>query len=356
MQAKIYKEVPFDPSQLKVEVKNTTIGKLCEMLEHDMFDLQPNFQRHPNIWNNSKKSRFIESIILGLPIPSLYFYVDHSSKRWIVIDGLQRLCALKDFVVDQSMHLRNLEFLDKYSDYSYDDFTYFERVEMSMRDVTLNIISGEASKEAIYLIFKRINSDGVVLKPAEIRNALYCGKGMDFVKSVADSEEFLRVIGTSVSINRMSHYDYVSRFMAFYMNGYESYKENMDVFLGEALKYLNDSDGEQFGELRDAFFRSLHICCSLLGRNVFRSPIVPENRKTNPMSITLFETMMYSVSYLNLADAQRLQNRKEMYVEQYAEMFKDPQLQKLLAQGTGKPNSVYYRFKMMEQLVKNVLL
>ena len=346
---------PFDPSQLKVEVKNTTIGTLCDMLAHDMIDLQPNFQRHAHIWNDAKKSRFIESIILGLPIPSLYFYIDYNNKKWVVIDGLQRLCALKDFMVDNKLKLSGLNFLHDYKGHTYDVFPYFERLEMSMRYVTLNIISGEASKEAIYIIFQRLNSEGMALKPAEIRNALYCGKGMDFIKKIADDPEFLDVIDGAVSTNRMMHYDYVARFMAFYLKGYESYKENMNVFLGNALTEMNKEEMD-FEELRHVFFSSLQVCVLLLGKDVFRSPIIADKKKSNPMSITLFETMMCSVARLTERQIQLLFSNRDVYISSYNALFVDKEWVKYLSQGTGKPASVTYRFEKMENLVKNIVL
>ncbi len=358
MQANVYNDVPFDPSQLKVEVKNTTIKVLCDMLEHDMIDMQPDFQRHANLWDIKKKSRFIESIILGIPIPSMFFYVDMDSKKWVVIDGLQRLCALYDFMVTRKARLKGLELLRNLENFSVDEFSYFDQLDMAMRNVTLNVISGDASRDAIYLIFKRINSEGLALRPAEIRNALYRGKGMDFIKSIADDAEFLKLIDGAVSTKRMVHYDYVARFMAFYINGYQSYKDKMDTFLGDTLNNLNTTSEQYlFTELRETFFRSLRICCSLLDEDVFRSPIVWDNKKkSNPMSITLFETMMCSVSHLDMNQAQNLLNQKNLYRDMYYTLFQDHKLQKMLAQGTGQPNSVHYRFEKMDQLVKNVMI
>ena len=358
MQVNIYKELPFDPSQLKVEVKNTTVKVLCDMLEHDMIDMQPDFQRHANLWDIKKKSRFIESIILGIPIPSMFFYVDRDSKKWVVIDGLQRLCALYDFMVTKKVRLKGLELLKNVEDYSLEEFSYFDQLDMAMRNVTLNVISGDASRDAIYLIFKRINSEGLALRPAEIRNALYRGKGMDFIKSIADDPEFLKVINGAVSTKRMVHYDYVARFIAFHINGYHSYKDRMDTFLSDTLNNLNAiHDQYLFTELRETFFRSLRICCSLLDEDVFRSPIMIDSRKkSNPMSITLFETMMYSVSHLDMRQEYILLNCKNKYRDLYFELFKDSKLQKMLAQGTGQPNSVHYRFEKMEELVNITLL
>lgn len=350
---------PFDPSQLKVEVKNTTIRALCDMLANEIIDLQPDFQRHANLWSETKKSRFIESLILGIPIPSMFFYVDYGSKKWIVIDGLQRLCALQDFMVDQTLALHGLEFT-QHDGSTFGEFSYFERLEMMMRDVTLNIISGEASKDAIYLIFKRLNSEGLSLRPAEIRNALYHGYGMDFVKQLAESDAFQKVIHGKVSTKRMMHYDFVARFISFYHFGYKDYPQNgsMDDFLGEALAYFNKSDSLfLFANIQNDFYRSLDVCIQLLGQDAFRSPNKAQDNKkrSNPISIALFEAMMCSVSHLTDEEVRLLLDRTPKYRELYFDLFKDKDLEKLLSQGTGKRKSVIYRFEQMEQIVKTTL-
>ena len=182
---------PFDPASLKVEVKNSTVDQLRLMLKNNLIDLQPDFQRSPNLWTPQEKSRLIESIILGIPLPSFYFYIDSDKEKWVVIDGLQRLCSIQDFMVEKTLRLKGLEFLrDKCEGKSYDDFSYFDQLNMSMRSVTLNIISGVSSVEAQYIIFKRINSTGTMLSSAEIHNALFHGRAMELGKKMATSCQF----------------------------------------------------------------------------------------------------------------------------------------------------------------------
>lgn len=354
---------PFDPSSLRVEVKNTTVGQLADMLKNGMIDLQPDFQRHRDLWNKSKKSRLIESIILGLPLPSFYFYVDATQKKWVVIDGLQRLCSINDFMVARKLKLSGLQFLGQtHNSRNYEDFSYFEQLEMSMRSVTLNLISGASSAEAKYIIFQRINSESTKLSPAEVRNALFHGRSMDLVKRLAESPEFEQATNNGVSKKRLLHFDYVSRFFAFYIQGYEDYmSDRMDYFIGNALERMNRYQGEEdWKKAETVFFESLSICRSLLGKDAFRQPLNETDRKntdikSNPISISLFESMMWSVSGLTEEEKQKLLNRKLRYVSGYAGMFKDEFLRKELSDGTNQYKSVNYRFTMMEQLVKNVL-
>ena len=354
---------PFDPSSLKVEVKNTTVGQLADMLRNKMIDLQPDFQRHGDLWGRGKKSRLIESIILGLPLPSFYFYIDESKEKWVVIDGLQRLSSIDDFMVVRNLRLTGLQFLANTHDKrTFEDFSYYEQLEMSMRSVTLNVISGASSVEAKYIIFQRINSEGTKLSPAEIRNALFHGRSMELVKRLAESNEFVDATNGSVSARRLRHYDYVSRFFAFYIQGYEDYLDNkMDLFIGNALERMNNYRGEDdWDKAEKVFIDSLAVCKSLLGKGAFRQPLNEKDRKnedvkSNPISISLFEAMMWSVSQLTDSEKQELINKKPIYVAKYAELFKDDFLRKELSNGTNKYKSVNYRFMMMEKIVKDVL-
>ena len=79
------------------------ISDIRDWNNNNRLELQPDFQRHADLWSVKKKSRLIESIILGLPLPSFYFYIDEEREKWVVIDGLQRLCAINDFMVEQSL-------------------------------------------------------------------------------------------------------------------------------------------------------------------------------------------------------------------------------------------------------------
>ena len=353
---------PFDPSSLKVEVKNTTVGQLADMLRNKMIDLQPDFQRHGDLWGPPKKSRLIGSLILGLPLPSFYFFIDADKEKWVVIDGLQRLCSINSFMVEESLKLTGLQFLDKtHNGRLYGDFSYFEQLEMSMRSVTLNIISGASSAEAKYIIFQRINSEGTKLTPAEIRNALFHGPSMDLVKRLAESTPFEIATNGKVSKKRLLHYDYVSRFFAFYMQGYDAYLgNNMDFFIGKALEKMNRfTSDEEWRNVEKAFYDSLSLCTSLLGADAFRQPPTKDDNgkviKFNPISLSLFESMMWSVSQLSESERSRLLERKKVYVAKYTEMFEDEALRKYLSNGTNNSQSVVYRFMAMQKLVSDVL-
>lgn len=349
---------PFDPSTLKAEVKNATIGQLVEMLRNNLIDMNPDFQRHSNLWTNSKKSQLIESILLGLPLPSFYFYNDSSKEKWVVIDGLQRLCALKSFMVDGDLKLKDLEFLDskKYGIH-YKNFSYYDKLAISMHPVTLNVLSGSASAEARYIIFQRVNSKGTQLNPIEIRNALYQGAATQLISRLVENDLFKRMVATKISTERMKDREFVSRFLTFYLNDYNRYigYKKLDIFISKAMDDINKQfEGDKCDIIVDAFNRSLSTCMELLGDDAFRKPSLDKKRK-NQLSLAIFEMLTVTIAHLDYNLHEELIRRKELFGTLYRKLFKDPNLQKFLSDGTGKPRAIKYRFQSIENVINQTL-
>src|SRR5712691_5980571 len=91
---------PFDPTLILINSQSMTVDLMIRRIEHDEINLQPDFQRMGGIWDDVKQSRLIESLLLRIPLPA--FYLDAADdNRWLVIDGLQRLTALRRFILDK---------------------------------------------------------------------------------------------------------------------------------------------------------------------------------------------------------------------------------------------------------------
>jgi hypothetical protein len=111
---------PFDPNKIDVITRNTTVELLLSRIRDGRIDLEPEFQRHRGIWNLRAKSRLIESLLLRIPLPTLYAAeVEDAEESWTVVDGIQRLTAIAEFVEPsaldtQPLALRDLEYLQQY--------------------------------------------------------------------------------------------------------------------------------------------------------------------------------------------------------------------------------------------------
>ena len=120
---------PFDPEKIDVITQARTVDLLLTRLREGELDLSPEFQRRSNVWDDARKSGLIESMLLRIPIPSLYVSEDKEGK-YTVVDGLQRLCAISHFVDVAALNkavkvsldplrLQRLESLGEYIGFSF---------------------------------------------------------------------------------------------------------------------------------------------------------------------------------------------------------------------------------------------
>ena len=106
------KELKMNDLTSMITTKELTIAQLLRRISEGALDLAADFQRHADLWDNDRKSRLIESVIVRIPLPA--FYIDATNEeKWLVIDGRQRLTALKQFVSDKTLKLSGVEHLKK---------------------------------------------------------------------------------------------------------------------------------------------------------------------------------------------------------------------------------------------------
>ena len=148
---------PFTAKDIRVTNINIELHSLLKRLEYDEINLNPNFRKNIEIWSEEKMSRFIESILLRLPLPVLYFDTSNPDK-WIVVDGLQRLYTLKKFIVDdKSFKLKDLEFLKNLNGKTYNDLDNSLKRIINTTVFIIYLIEAQTPKELRHAIYKRIN-------------------------------------------------------------------------------------------------------------------------------------------------------------------------------------------------------
>jgi len=161
---------PFDPTKIDIEMKPLNIDLLIKRMKSDppRIDLNTDFRRQGNLWNKKHQSSLIESVLIGIPVPAFYF--DGSDdNNWEVVDGLQRLWALKNFVIDKTLKLRKLEYLKKYETCKFDDLPLFLQGRIEETAVTAHIIKPGTPEEVRRNIFKRIRFVGESCTPPDTR-------------------------------------------------------------------------------------------------------------------------------------------------------------------------------------------
>ena len=105
---------PFNPTLINIITKQMSLDTLIKRMKEGEVNLAPDFQR-AEVWKPTAKSRLIESLLIRIPLPA--FYMDATNEdNWLVVDGLQRLSTLRDFVINKTMKLQDLEFLTQFRD------------------------------------------------------------------------------------------------------------------------------------------------------------------------------------------------------------------------------------------------
>lgn len=345
---------PYDPSQIDISPKNQSLDLLLNRVENEEIDLMPDFQRKAGLWAPKQKSQLIESLILRIPLPAFYFDGTDNDK-WIVIDGLQRLTALKEFFIDKTLRLTGLEFLKDLEGLGCDDMPKVYLRRMKETQVICYIINPGAPINLKYNIFKRINTGGLHLEPQEIRHALYQGFATNYLKKLSDNDTFKRVTGYSVPTDRMMDREFVLRFIAFYELGVDKYDGIVDDFLNAAMALINKkykNDPTYADALEQKFLFVLETSEKIFGRFAFRR--MPDKEKRRTMSKALFETWTAVLAKRSNEELDKLVLKREYLVEKYMPMFtEDEEFYNSI--GSGKIYSVRKRFEKIESLVSEVL-
>jgi hypothetical protein len=341
---------PFDPSKIKVDREPMSVFQVLRKISLGEIILNPEFQRNL-VWDPVRRSRLVESALLRIPLPAFYFDgID--ANRWAVIDGLQRLSTLLDFVTHKSFALQGLEYLSLAEGKSFDELPRGMQRDLEETQVTLFIIRPETPHEVKFTIFYRINTGGLVLTAQEIRHALFQGVATSLLKELAASTEFERATDEGVSDIRMDARECVLRYLAFHIHPFDTYsKSDLNAFLSTTMKELNEMPPSEISQLRDSFLEAMARARAVFGKYAFRKFNFGGRR--GPVNKALFESW---ANALQAYDPSLLEQRSEKLQKLLSEMFSnDLDYSKSLSAGTGSVKSVQSRFEGAHKAIRESL-
>ncbi len=345
---------PFDPKSVRVTPKYLMIDAIIKRIEHDEIDLEPGFQRKAGIWNEGAKSRLIESILINIPLPAFYF--DGSDDdNWEIIDGLQRLTALKEFIIDGSLKLSGLEFLTKYRDNSFLDLPRSFQRRIQETQITAFVIQEDVNPNVKFHIFKRINTGGLPLSSQEIRHALNPGIAPELLMEMAESDLFKKATANGISDDRMADRECVLRFFAFTITHYSEYKEgDFHKFLNKQMDRINNMSNDKIDLLRAKFKRAMKTAIDIFAYDAFRKRYHPRSARY-PINKSLFETWSVNLGKLSDMETKTLVAKKERVKEHFINLMLDLKFEASISQGTGSVARVHERFVGIENIITDVL-
>lgn len=351
---KIVMDNPFNPRDIDIKTKTMSMDNIIKRLKENEIDLAPDFQRNMNLWDDEKQSRLIESLLIKFPLPAFYFDGSDDNK-WLVVDGLQRLSAIKNFVVDQTLRLTGLEFLEKLNGHTFAELPRTFQRQIEEAEIISYVINPGTPEDVKFNIFKRINTGGLVLEPQEIRHALNQGIPARFVAELAQLDEFKRATGYVISSKRMLDREFVTRFISFYINDPNDYKPDLDTFMTKSMGQIKHLSEKERDEIKRNFSEAMKCVMAIFGKWAFRK-VYDITEKRRPINKALFE--VWSVMLARLNDSQRhaIINNKELVFERFIILMNmDNFFVSSITSSTGDKSRIKYRFSQIENLLKESL-
>jgi hypothetical protein len=351
---------PFDPDDIDVATRSMTIDLFLSRIRNEAIDLAPDFQRRSGIWTERQQSRLIESILLRIPLPTLYAAEDED-ENWAIVDGIQRLTTITRFIEPQliqrePLRLTGLEYLGP----SFDGFEYDQlppRLKRRLREteLVLHLIRHGTPEEVKFNIFARINTGGLPLSSQELRHALIPGTARRYLATLAGSAEFRTATDNSINDERMADREMVLRFIAFFLNRPEDFRAyDFDGFLSDAMRSLDKLSKAELDLIETAFLNAMTLAVRIFGDDAFRKRYYPGAARL-PINKALFESISVSLAKLSAQEGEKCATESAFIKDGLIKLLHDREFEAAISQGTGDVRKVRKRFAAVSSLLRDAL-
>ncbi|HWK94979.1 MAG TPA: DUF262 domain-containing protein [Pseudolabrys sp.] len=319
------------------------VETIVKRLNDNAFFVPP-FQRQ-FVWSQRHASRFIESLLMGLPVPGIFLYKEAKTSRHLVVDGQQRLRTLQYFhsglFIDRAFKLIGVR--DEWEGLAYKDLSPSEQLKLDDSIVHATIFQQDEPKDqlkSLYFVFERINSGGMRLSPQEIRNCISEGPSMELTRDLNDNKDWRSIFGEKKN-RRLKDQELVLRALAMFDQRTE-YKAPMREFLNEfADKELQKKDVER---LKKLFVDSIALINEVYGNKAFRP--------SRALNAAAFEAVM--VGLAARLSAQKSAPDPKKFAAAYDKLFKDKDFLRACERATAREDTVETRQKEAISAFKSI--
>ncbi len=283
--------VPFQYAISTKGIDYDVQGLVKRLIDGDI--LIPRFQRG-FVWSLKEASRFIESLLFGLPVPNIFLSEEPDTQRLLVVDGQQRLTTLRCFyeglwpLTKREFVIKGTGAKGKYEGATYKSLSDADRRRLDNSSLRASIIKQEQPSEdnsSIFHIFERLNTGGVSLTPQEIRAAIYHGKFSDLINELNKNKQWREIYGLENRL--MRDQELILRFFAFYYNA-QNYETPMKEFLNKFMARNRDLSKYSGESLSLLFSKSIAIIHKSVGKRAFRP--------SRAINIAVFDAVMVGIT------------------------------------------------------------
>ncbi|WEF32422.1 DUF262 domain-containing protein [Pseudoduganella chitinolytica] len=321
-----------------------TVRQLYDMfLEGNIF-VPPEYQRQ-FVWPVDRESELIESILLGIPVPSL-FMATNPDATWEIVDGVQRLSTIVHFASDDPAQLKkinrkhslviaNLEKLSGLNHGTYAELAKSMQLMFMTRPIRVTVLNDKSDMNVRFDLFERLNTGGVSLTNQEIRNCIFRGKFNESLKLLSQSEEFVKAVklNDASQKNGMAE-EYVLRFFAYYDN-HSNFDHSVKEFLNDYMK-AHASKGPAATKVA-LFKRVFSTLAEAYPNGITRG-------QSSITAANLYEA-------LAVGTALAMKAKKPISVRKLAKLADNPDLKKLTTGATNSRRMVLSRINFVKDAV-----
>lgn len=338
------KKIREERRKIKIQDADIMVSQLKEMyVDRESIDVHPEFQRVFR-WTQKQKSRFIESILLGIPIPPI-FVAEDEDLNWDIIDGVQRLSTIFEFlgvlkddenrtlkpsVLVETKTLKELEGKVWDNEYYKHKFSFEQSkyLKNAFLNATLRIIKvdTESDPKAKYDIFDRLNTGGSRLSSQEIRNCLAIMLNRNFytwLRQLSYNPDFIECMPLSENAKKeQDDLEYVLRFLVYRNINSSEFSSSDDIteVITDKMREFCITDNLNYEKEKEVFDKTFELLHSALGDDVFRKYYAEKNRFKGGVMISSFEIIAIGISN-NLEDILKLEDSIKYIKEKIKSLY-----------------------------------
>ncbi|MDF2036328.1 DUF262 domain-containing protein [Cytobacillus oceanisediminis] len=381
-----FKIKEIDISELQKKAKERTVK--TQNVEYDLetmvkrinsgqIKLDPEYQRNHR-WSDETASRLIESLILNIPIPTIYLsqdidadeeLEDESISRFSVIDGQQRLTSIKRFI-ENELILTKMEVLSNLEGFRYKNLPGFLKRRLDERTIKCLRIDSTLDAQVKYDIFERLNSGSVKLEPQELRNAIYRGKFNKLIKKLAKNIDFMILNQIDIEnreenkkVKKMEDVELVLRFLSLVDNRYKNYRPNLKTFLSDSMKsFTNEASDKDLENYQCIFEKTMAFIRINFGDAAFAKYkyLGKEDGTEKLVYASKFNAAVYDALSITIADELIKNNSFETYnisefKNKYILLFKSPEFIESISGSINDKTKLETRIETVKGLIRGEL-
>ena len=333
---------------------NLDIAILVDRFERNRI-FRPDFQRQ-YVWTKRQASRLIESLLKGLPIPSIFLYQERDENiPPYIIDGLQRIVTLSAFKKNYwpsgepgasfnekigEFRLVGLPENSPYFNKTYDELDEVSRERFDEKVIHVLYIeqrSPEDNESSAFHIFERLNTGGSPLHPQEMRNALHHGKFSKFLYELTRNELWGELFGKPN--RRLRDQEIILRFLAL-RHSRKQYSKPMKIFLNKFMNNHRNAEKKTLSKFEKEFSTSLARIYEALGPSAFKPGV-----KSRAFNVAVFDSFMVAVAENNKASSKKI-------AKAFSDLLSDEDFQGFTSSATADESSVKGRIQMARDAIK----